>query len=67
MDFLTSMQCIKIKNTTMSKKRNFLSLLGLTQMDEIRGAEKVAREVYSYTLTELQRLHNEEVRHLRKS
>jgi hypothetical protein len=36
-------------------------------MDEIRGAEKVARKVYSYTLTELQRLRNEEVRHLRKS
>jgi hypothetical protein len=25
---------------------------------QIRGAEKAAREVYSYTLTELQRLRN---------
>lgn len=36
-------------------------------MDEIRGAERVARKMYSYTLTEIQRLRNEEVRHLRKS
>jgi len=36
-------------------------------MDEIRGAEKAVREVYSYTLTESQGLRNKEVRHLRRS
>jgi tRNA dimethylallyltransferase len=36
-------------------------------MDEIRGAEKTMRKTYSYTLTESQRLRNNEVRYLRKS
>ncbi len=31
-------------------------------MDEIRGAEKATRKAYSDMLTELERLHNEEVR-----
>lgn len=43
------------------------SIAGLTEMDEIRDAEKVVKEMYSYILTELQRLRNEEVRHLWKS
>jgi hypothetical protein len=36
-------------------------------MDEIRGAEKAMRKAYSYTVTESQRLRNEEVRHLWRS
>jgi hypothetical protein len=41
--------------------------IGLTQMDEIRGAGKATKEAYSYTLTEVQGPRNKEVRHLRKS
>ena len=36
-------------------------------MNEIRGMEKATGKTYSYMLTELQRLHNDEVRRLRKS
>jgi hypothetical protein len=39
-------------------------LLGPTQIDEIRGAEKATRKTYSYTVTESQRLRNKEVRYL---
>lgn len=35
-------------------------------MDEIQGVEKATRKTYSYMLTELQRLRNKEVRHLRR-
>ena len=41
--------------------------LGLSEMDEIRGAGKATRETYSHMLTELRCPRNEEVRHLRKS
>lgn len=37
------------------------------QIDEIRGAGKVSREAYSYTVTEAQGHRNEEVRYLRRS
>ena len=36
-------------------------------MDEIRGAGKVTRKAYSYTVTESLGPRNEEVRHLRRS
>jgi len=38
----------------------------LAEMDEIRGAGKVARKTYSYMVTETQGTRNDEVRRLRK-
>ncbi len=46
-------------------RENAVCYRRLTETDEIRGAEKAARKTYSYTVTETQRLRNEEARRLR--
>jgi hypothetical protein len=49
----------------MGRKTLFSLNKGATNLDEIRGAEKVVRKTYSYMLTEPQRLRNKVARQKR--
>lgn len=56
-----------LKNIYKEIEREFgVSCAEPPQVDEIRGVGKVAREAYSYMVTESQGTHNKEVRYLRR-